>query len=79
MRTPLILIAGFALAGAAWASNCPNEMKEIDAKLSTKPTLSKEVADKVTQLRKSGEDHHKAGKHAESMKDLTEAKKLLGI
>ena len=79
MRAPLILLAGIALAGAAWASNCPNEMKQIDAKLATKPSLSKENADKVAQLRKSGEDHHKAGKHAESMKDLTEAKKLLGI
>ena len=79
MRAPLILVAGLALAGAAWATNCPNEMKQIDAKLSTKPALSKDVADKVTQLRKSGEDYHQAGKQAESMKDLTEAKKLLGI
>jgi hypothetical protein len=79
MRKILVLVAGFALAGAAWAHNCPNEMKAIDAKLGTKPTLSKENADKVSALRKSGEDHHKAGKHAESMKDLGEAKKLLGI
>ena len=79
MRAPMILIAGIALAGAAWASNCPNEMKQIDAKLETKPALSKDVSDKVTQLRKSGEDHHKAGRHSESMKDLNEAKKLLGI
>ncbi|MCC2633772.1 MAG: hypothetical protein K0S48_1658 [Ramlibacter sp.] len=79
MRQILVLAAGIALAGAAWASNCPVEMKAIDAKLSTKPALSKENADKVAKLRKSGEDHHKAGKHAESMKDLNEAKKLLGI
>jgi hypothetical protein len=79
MRQVLILAAGLALAGAAWAHNCPNEMKAIDAKMSTKPTLSKENADKVAKLRKSGEDHHKAGKHAESMKDLGEAKKILGI
>lgn len=79
MRAPLILIAGVVLAGAAWASNCPVEMKAIDAKLAAKPKLSKEDADKVAKLRKSGEDHHKAGKHAESMKDLGEAKKILGI
>ena len=79
MRQVLILAAGFALAGAAWAHNCPNEMKAIDAKMSTKPSLSKENADKVAALRKSGEEHHKAGKHAESMKDLGEAKKILGI
>ena len=79
MRQTLVLIAGVALAGAAWAHNCPNEMKAIDAKLSTKPTLSKDASEKVAKLRASGEVHHKAGKHAESMNDLGEAKKLLGI
>jgi hypothetical protein len=79
MRKILVLAAGIALAGAAWAHNCPNEMKAIDAKLGTKPTLSKENADKVSALRKSGEDHHKAGRHAESMKDLGDAKKILGL
>ena len=66
-------------AGAAWANNCPNEMKAIDAKLATKPALSKDVLDKVTKLRAEGDVHHKAGKHADSMKALDEAKKLLGI
>jgi hypothetical protein len=79
MRQTLVLVAGLVLAGAAWAHNCPNEMKAIDAKLAAKPSLSKENADKVAKLRKSGEEHHKAGKHAESMKDLGEAKKILGI
>jgi hypothetical protein len=79
MRQLLALIAGLALAGAAWAHNCPNEMKAIDAKLATKPALSKDVAEKVAKLRASGEVAHKAGKHDESMKDLGEAKKLLGI
>jgi hypothetical protein len=79
MRQVLALLAGIALAGAAWAHNCPNEMKAIDARLSTKPALSKENMEKVTQLRKSGEEHHKAGRHDASMKDLGEAKKILGI
>lgn len=74
-----VLIAGLVLAGTAWAHNCPNEMKAIDAKLATKPALSQDVADQVAKLRGSGEAHHKAGRHAESMKDLGEAKKLLGI
>jgi hypothetical protein len=79
MRKSLVLLAGLALAGAAWAHNCPNEMKAIDAKLAAKPSLSKDNMDKVSKLRASGEAHHKAGKHAESMKDLGEAKKILGI
>ncbi len=78
MRT-LVLALGLGLAGAAWAHNCPNEMKAIDAKLATKPQMSKEVADKVAKLRADGEAHHKAGKHTESMAALGEAKKLLDI
>lgn len=79
MRHALILAAGLALAGSAWANNCPNDMKAIDAKLATRPALSKDAADKVAKLRASGEAHHKAGRHADSMKDLHEARKLLGI
>lgn len=79
MRRVLMLLAGAVVAGSAFATNCPAEMKQIDAKLATKPALAKDVSDQVTKLRASGEAHHKAGKHAESMKDLTEAKKLLGI
>lgn len=79
MRTLLALIAGLAFAGAAAAHNCPNEMKAIDAKLGAKPQMSKADMDKVVALRKSGEAHHKAGKHDDSMKDLAAAKKLLGM
>ena len=31
----ILFVAGLAVAGAAWAHNCPNEMKAIDAKLAT--------------------------------------------
>lgn len=79
MRTLLVAAAGVLLASAAWAHNCPNEMKAIDAKLAAKPSLAKADADKVAALRRSGEEHHKAGRHAESMKDLGDAKKLLGL
>ena len=75
----LLAAAGLLAAGAAYAGNCPNEMKAIDAKLATKPALSKDNMDKVSKLRTQGEADHKAGKHADSMKALSEAKKLLGI
>ncbi|MEJ6022073.1 hypothetical protein [Ramlibacter sp. PS4R-6] len=78
MRT-LILALGLAITSTAWAHNCPNEMQAIDAKLATKPQLSKENADKVAKLRAEGEALHKAGKHTESMAALGQAKKLLGI
>jgi hypothetical protein len=73
---PLVLMA---LAGAAFANNCPNEMKAIDAKLAMNPQLTAENASRVKQLRADGEADHKAGKHDDSMKKLGEAKKLLGI
>ncbi len=81
MRKIIAMAAGLALftAGAAWANSCPKEMKAIDDKLATKPAVSKDVLDQVAKLRAEGEVHHKAGKHADSMKVLGDAKKLLGI
>ncbi len=76
----VLLASVLALAaGTAFAHNCPNEMKAIDAKLATNPKLSDADAAKVKQLRADGETAHKAGKHDDSMKSLGEAKKILGI
>ncbi len=76
-----LIIAAMALAASslAFAHNCPNEMKAIDAKLSTSPKLSAADMTKVKELRADGEKFHKAGKHDDSMKALGGAKKLLGI
>ena len=79
MLRHVLFALGLAVAGSAWAHNCPAEMKAIDAKLATKPQLPKEAADKVAKLRADGEAHHKAGRHSESMAALGEAKKLLGL
>lgn len=80
MRKQLsVFLFSIFAAGSALAHNCPNEMKAIDAKLATKPALSKDAADKVAKLRADGETSHKAGRHDDSMKALGEAKKLLGI
>ena len=48
-------------AGAAWAHNCPNEMKAIDAKLSTKPALSKDVARQSHQTARRRRDSPQGG------------------
>lgn len=82
MRKSIPVLAALVLCGAsglALAHNCPNEMKAIDAKLSTKPALSPEDTAKVAKLRADGAAYHKAGKHDEAMKSLLEAKKILGI
>jgi hypothetical protein len=79
MKRTLTLAALAAACSLAFANNCPNEMKAIDAKLATGPKLADADMAKVKKLRGDGEAAHKAGKHDESMKALGEAKKLLGI
>ena len=78
-RSVFAALALFGAATLAQAGSCPTHMKMIDDKLATKPALSSENSAKVTKLRADGETAHKAGKHADSMTALTEAKKLLGI
>jgi len=74
-----LLITVLALSATlAYAHNCPNEMKAIDAKMSSAKLSEADMA-KVKSLREEGEKFHKAGKHDESMKALGEAKKMLGI
>lgn len=77
MKKLLAILLLSATTGAL-AHNCPNEMKAIDAAMSS-TKLSGAELDKVKALRAEGEKFHKAGKHAESMKALGEAKKMLGI
>jgi hypothetical protein len=71
------VIASLA-ASPAFATGCPGEMKKIDEALNT-ATLSVADKKKVTDLRAKGETEHKAGKHADSMKTLGEAKAILKI
>ena len=79
MKHALLATALALAAGTAFAHNCPNEMKAIDAKLATNPKLADADMAKVKKLRADGEAAHKAGKHDDSMKVLGEAKKMLGI
>ncbi len=74
----LIALALLCAAPLALSHNCPNEMKAIDAALPS-ANLAAADLDKVKALRAEGEKAHKEGKHAESMKALGEAKKMLGL
>ena len=76
-RTALALALAFA-AGTAFAHNCPNEMKAIDAAL-PKANLNASQSSEVKKLRADGEKLHKEGKHTESMAALGKAKGILGI
>jgi hypothetical protein len=75
-KTLLILL--LSTSSIAFAHNCPNVMKEIDAKMGTAKGVSPENLAQVKKLRAEGEQFHKEGKHDESMKALEKAKGLLG-
>ena len=74
----IVLVAMLAFAGTAFAHNCPNEMKAIDAALPGAKLDAAKSAE-VKKLRADGEQLHKDGKHADSMAALGKAKGILGI
>ena len=77
--TRIALTAALVLASSiAFANNCPNEWKAIDAALPKAKLDDKQMAE-VKKLRAEGEKLHKDGKHSESMAALGKAKKMLGI
>lgn len=73
---PAVAVLMLATAPAQ-ASSCPKIMKSFDAAVG-KSTASAEMKAKAATLRAEGEAFHKAGKHAESVKALQEAMKLIG-
>lgn len=67
-----------AFASPAFANNCPNDIKAIDAALQSASVDSGKKA-QAKQLRDQADAAHKAGNHAVSMKAAADAKQLLGI
>ena len=78
MKRIALTVTALAFASMAWAHNCPNEVKAIDAAL-PKAKLDAKQTTEVKRLRDEGESLHKAGKHTESMAALGKAKGILGI
>ena len=78
MKPLLFAAALVAFTAPAYAHNCPNEIKAVDAALmSTTVDASKKA--QAQKLRADADTAHKAGDHAASMKASGEAKALLGI
>ena len=71
-------VLSFAMAGPAFAFQCPSDIAKIDAALQT-AQLSDEQKAKVMELRAQGEQQHSSGQHQQSMQSLAEAKEILGI
>jgi opacity protein-like surface antigen len=67
-----------ALAGPAFASQCPALMAKIDAAIKT-ATVDEATKAKVMELYTKGKAEHEGGSHAASEATLGEAMKLLGI
>jgi hypothetical protein len=78
MKHLAVTVVLAAFASLAWAGNCPNEVKAIDAALPKAKLDAKQQAE-VKKLRDEGDSLHKAGKHGESMAALNKAKGILGI
>ena len=74
-----ILMAGLvSFSSLAFAHNCPNEMKQIDAALKVSKVEASKL-DEAKKLRADGEAQHAAGNHDASMASLKKAKAALGI
>ncbi len=78
------LLATLAIAAAlltvpAYAFHCPADMAKIDAAIQAGTNLSAAQLAEVQRLREEGGQLHKAGNHADSVKALGEAMKMLGI
>lgn len=76
----MIVALGLALAStAAFAFQCPADMKKIDAALANSPKLGASQMADAKKYRAEGETLHKAGKHQESVDALAKAKGILGV
>ncbi len=74
---PLAALLAFSLP--AFGASCPRDMKAIDEALASGTSLGEADLARVRALRASGESKHKSGQHADSVADLHQAMKLLGI
>ena len=72
VTSAVLISTSFANAGS-----CPLLVKKIDNLLSQTKHLSKEQLSEIKKLRDSGHKAHKDGDHAESVKILKQALKLL--
>jgi hypothetical protein len=78
-RIAMAAALSLALAGPAFASQCPKQMAAIDEALAKSPQLSEADLAEVKRLRAEGEELHKAGNHKQSEEALGQAQKILGI
>ncbi len=80
MKSILIAAAvAVAMTSPAFAKHCPKDAKIIEQAMSKATGLSKMQMTEVKALHDKGVALHKSGKHAESIKALHAATKILGV
>ena len=67
------------MASPAFAKHCPKDAKIIDEALGKPTGLTTVQLTNVKDLRDKGMAFHKDGKHADAIKALHEATKILGV
>lgn len=72
-RLIIVVLFAFGFASPALAGHCPKDVKRIDA------ALAQQSNPEAKALRDKGDALHKAGKHKESLAELHEALKILGL
>ncbi len=68
-----------AMTSPAFAKHCPKDAKIIEQAMSKATGLNKMQMAEVKALHDKGVALHKSGNHAESIKALHEATKILGV
>lgn len=79
MKRLVTTLAFIALAGPAFAFQCPADIARIDAAIEAGTSLSEEDLAMVIELRDEGAAQHEAGEHAASVETLAQALELLGL
>jgi hypothetical protein len=83
MRKALLVVIltvfglGFVVS-PAWAGTCPKKIAEVKDAMA-KGKYDKAKTDGATKLLEEAESLHNAAKHADSLKKVDEARKLLGL
>ncbi len=74
---PLLLLA--LLAMPAYSSQCPLDIKKIEAALDAGPDMTSGQLAQVDELLAQGAAHHKAGAHSDALAVLAKAMRMLNI
>jgi hypothetical protein len=66
-------------SGLAIAGHCPTHSKALDEALAKNPKLTEAQMKEVKDLKKKGDDAHKAGDHKTAMENLHKAMDIVGV